>query len=144
MNPETSTILVVDDNPMTARWVGRMIESLGYGAVLEFDGEGALNRLAEGQFVAVISDVEMPRMNGFELVQNIHLRCPEMPVVLMAASSGADCVESARAWGAWALLEKPVNSDQLAGLVGMAKRPLQTIKGLHLLATPQEASSGLS
>lgn len=111
-------ILVVDDTPITARWVGYVACRLGFNTVLAFNGEEALSRLAEQPFVAVISDVEMPGMNGFELLQNIREFQPEMPVILMSAYCNAERRRAANACGAQAFLEKPVNADQLAKLFG--------------------------
>lgn len=136
MEAETKMILVVDDNPITARWVECLARRVGLNAVLAFDGEEALNRLTEEKFAAVISDVEMPGMNGFELLQNIHLLHPEIPVILMSAYCEAQWREAARAWGALALLEKPVNTDQLAALVGSDAEAHRNdpIKGMHVFS----------
>ena len=118
MDSQANLILVVDDTPITARWVGYVTERLGFTAVLAFSGEEALSRLAEQPFVAVISDVEMPGMNGFELVQSIRLLHPEMPVILMSAFWSKEHREAARAGGAQATLQKPVTSEQLIELFG--------------------------
>lgn len=120
MDSDANAILVVDDNAITARWVGRLVEHLGFTTVLASDGEDALNRLAEQQFVAVISDVEMPRMNGFELLQNIREFYPALPVILMSAYCDEERREATRARGAQALLSKPVNTDQLNRLFGVS------------------------
>jgi CheY-like chemotaxis protein len=118
MDSEATMILVVDDTPITARWVGYVAGRLGFGAVLAANGEEALNCLAEQPFAAVISDVEMPGMNGFELLQNIRLLYPAMPVILMSAYCNEECRKASRAWGAQALLAKPVSTDQLTELFG--------------------------
>lgn len=118
MDAETNVILVVDDTPITARWVGYVAGRLGFNTVLAFNGEEALNCLAQHQFVAVISDVEMPGMNGFDLLQNIREFYPAMPVILMSASCNEERRRAASACGAQAFLQKPVNADQLAKLFG--------------------------
>ena len=50
MDTETKMILVVDDNPITARWVGYLTGRVGFSVVLASNGEEAVNRLAEQQF----------------------------------------------------------------------------------------------
>lgn len=137
MNTEEKTILVVDDSPITARCVGNLIPRIGFGAVLAFHGEEALNHLAHAQFAAVISDVDMPGMNGFELLETIRLCRPELPVVLMTASCNAAWREAARACGAWALLEKPVTSDHLHALLGNGAETHRHLEGLHVFRPPQ-------
>lgn len=137
MNTEAKTILVVDDNPITARCVGNLIPRIGFDAVLAFHGEEALNHLADAQFVAVISDVDMPGMNGFELLQNIRLYHSELPVVLITASCNAAWREAARASGAWALLEKPVTFDHLDALLGNGAETHRGVKGMHVFRPSQ-------
>lgn len=136
MDAETKTILVVDDNPMTARWVECLVRRMGFDAVLAFNGDEAIRYLAKQTVVAVISDVEMPVMNGFDLLQFIRLRFPELPVILMSATSNAERREAARAYGALALLEKPVNTDHLAALVGSDAEAHRNdpVKGLHVFS----------
>ena len=118
MDSALNTILVVDDTPITARWVGYVVGRLGFNAVLAFNGEEALNYLAQQQFVAVISDVEMPGMNGFELLQSIREFQPALPVILMSAACNEERRRAASARGAQAFLEKPLNVDQLTRLFG--------------------------
>jgi CheY-like chemotaxis protein len=116
---------------------------LGFNPVLASDAGEALNRLAEQPFVAVISDVEMPGMNGLELLQNIRGYYPGLPVILMTAFCNQERQETARAGGAMALLEKPVNTDHLAALLGTgaeANRKL-SVKGMHLFSAPETEAS---
>lgn len=140
MDPEAKTILVVDDNPMTARWVAFLVQRMGFSAVPAFDAEQALNALAEGQFVTVISDVEMPGMNGFELLQNVRLYYPGVPMILMTAFCDAERLEAARAGGAWALLEKPVTTDHLDALLGSGAGTRGEPEGMHDFSGVSRAS----
>ena len=134
MDAETKPILVVDDNPITARWVESLVRRIGFEVIVAFDGEDAIHQLAEQPVGIVISDVEMPVMNGFDLLQFIRLRWPELPVILMSATSNAERREAARRLGAMAFLEKPVNSDQLAALIGGKPHRNEPVDGLHLFA----------
>ena len=71
---------------------------------------------------------------GFDLLQFIRLRWPELPVILMSATSNAERREAARRLGAMAFLEKPVNSDQLAALIGAKPQRNEPVEGLHVFA----------
>lgn len=119
MDSETKRLLVVDDNAMTARWVECLAQRMGLQASVASNGAEALDRLAEEHFAAVISDVEMPVMNGFELLQQLRLRYPEIPIVLMSISRNEEWREAAIAWGAKALLEKPIDMEKVAALLGI-------------------------
>lgn len=118
MNSQASKILVVDDTPITARWVGYVTSRLGFNAVIAFNAGEALRCLAEQPFAAVISDVEMPGMNGFELLQQIRQFHPTMPVILMSAFWDEQRREAAQACAAQGTLQKPVSADQLTELFG--------------------------
>ena len=134
MDAETKPILVVDDNPITARWVESLVRRIGFEVIVAFVGEDAIHQLGAQPVGIVISDVEMPVMNGFDLLQFIRLRWPELPVILMSATSNAERREAARRLGAMAFLEKPVNSDQLAALIGGKPHRNEPVDGLHLFA----------
>ena len=134
MDSETKPVLVVDDNPLTARWVESLVRRMGFEVIVAFDGEDAIHQLAEQPVGTVISDVEMPVMNGFDLLQFIRLRWPELPVILMSATSNAERRDAARRLGAMAFLEKPVNSDQLVALIGARTDRNEPVEGLHLFS----------
>lgn len=134
MDAETKTVLVVDDNPITARWVESLVRRMGYEVIVAYDGEDAIHQLAEQPVGTVITDVEMPVINGFDLLQFIRLRWPELPVILMSATSNAERREAARRLGAIAFLEKPVNLDQLAALICAGSHRNEPIAGLHLFS----------
>lgn len=117
-------VLVVDDHPLSSQIVARLVVRLGMRSALAADGEDALNWLAEEAFDAVISDVEMPRMSGCELLQQIHFRYPNVPVILMTAFFDDERREAAQAWGAAELLKKPFGSRELAAALVTALRRL--------------------
>lgn len=123
MKPETTfkSILVVDDDPFTLNYTARMLTNAGFIAVLAANGEEALRWLAADRFAAVVSDVVMPRMNGFELLEIIQSRFPGLPAVLVTASKRPGMREAALACGATTLLEKPVDRQEL--VAALAQTP---------------------
>jgi two-component system chemotaxis sensor kinase CheA len=89
---ERSRILVVDDSVTTRMLEKNILEGSGYEVSLAVDGLDALEKLAAGSFDLVVSDVEMPRMNGFELARQIR-REParrDLPIVLVTSLSSED------------------------------------------------------
>jgi len=72
MNPEDLKILIVDDFSTMRRIVRNLLKEIGYNNADEAeDGAVALGKLKNGNFNFVVSDLNMPNMNGFELLQNI-------------------------------------------------------------------------
>ncbi|MCC6747093.1 MAG: response regulator [Deltaproteobacteria bacterium] len=101
-------VLVVDDSATTRALGKSILEAAGYAVRLAVDGADALRVLAEGGVELVISDVEMPRMDGFELTATIRsteaLR--HLPVVLLTARDSVEDRARGRAVGADAYMVK--------------------------------------
>jgi CheY-like chemotaxis protein len=80
------SVLVVDDSPMFRQLAGRLIhDGIGCRVAYARDGIEALDLLRSVEPTVVLSDIQMPRMDGFELVQAIRTDYPEIPVILMTA-----------------------------------------------------------
>lgn len=128
----TAPILLVDDHPRSNEIIGRLLVRQGYRVAFAASGEEAMFALADEPFAAVLSDIELPRMNGLELLVNIQQRWPHLPVILMTAFDVDERRDAARAWGAAALLQKPFSGEQLAQAIRTARQP----------AKPAEAQAG--
>ena len=85
----TSRVLVVDDSVTTRLLEKGILENNGYEVTLAVDGVDALEKLAKGSFDLVVSDVEMPRMNGFEFTRRLRREEAhrELPVILVTSLS---------------------------------------------------------
>ncbi|MFA6504950.1 MAG: response regulator [Treponemataceae bacterium] len=89
----TGRILVAEDSITARSLIKNILESAGYMVATAVDGMDALTQAREGDFDAVVSDVDMPRMNGFDLTAGIRgdSRLKETPVILITAlASRAD------------------------------------------------------
>jgi two-component system chemotaxis sensor kinase CheA len=111
--PEAETVrrrvLVVDDSVMTRTLERTILETAGYAVVVASDGEHALEVLNSGLAIdAIVSDVEMPRMNGLELTAAVRQdeRWGHLPIVLVTSLDSAEHVERGAAAGADAYIVK--------------------------------------
>ncbi|MBB1201640.1 two-component system sensor histidine kinase RcsC [Enterobacteriaceae bacterium 89] len=104
-------ILVVDDHPINRRLLADQLGSLGYQCVTANDGVDALNVLSKHHIDIVLSDVNMPNMDGYRLTQRIRQLGLTLPVVGVTANALAEekqrCLES----GMDSCLSKPVTLD---------------------------------
>jgi two-component system chemotaxis sensor kinase CheA len=82
---KTQSILVVEDSITARTLFVNILESAGYNVTAAVDGVDAFTRLSEAGFDLVVSDIEMPRMDGFELTEKIRAdkRYGEIPVVIV-------------------------------------------------------------
>src|SRR5205814_10051654 len=124
--PDEKVIVLADDSISVRKFVGRMLEKAGYRVRLASDGLEALEIATQTRCDLVVTDLEMPRTNGYELIA--HLRqSPEtrhIPVMVVTSRAGAKHKERAIKEGAAAFLVKPVQEDQflaeIAALIGAA------------------------
>jgi two-component system chemotaxis sensor kinase CheA len=89
---KTSRILVADDSVTSRMLIKNILETSGYAVETAIDGLEALTSLRNREFDLLVSDVEMPRMNGFELTSSVRAdeKLNEMPVVLVTALSSRE------------------------------------------------------
>jgi chemosensory pili system protein ChpA (sensor histidine kinase/response regulator) len=113
-------VVLVDDSISVRKFVGRMLEKGGYRVKLAADGLEALEIVTQTRCDLVVTDLEMPRTNGYELLS--HLRQdPQtrgIPVMVVTSRAGAKHRERAMKEGAAAFLTKPVQEDQFLAAVG--------------------------
>ena len=78
-------VLLVDDSVSVRRFVGQMLEKAGFDVTTAGDGADALTRLAEAHYDVVVTDLEMPRVNGYELVDDLRRRptTRDVPVIIL-------------------------------------------------------------
>jgi chemosensory pili system protein ChpA (sensor histidine kinase/response regulator) len=123
-------IVVADDSISVRKFVGRMLEKNGYRVMLAADGLEAAELVGQHGCHLVITDLEMPRMTGYELMVQLR-QSPStrrIPVMVVTSRAGAKHRDRAMKEGASAFLTKPVQEDQLIAaveqLMGMeAPRP---------------------
>jgi chemosensory pili system protein ChpA (sensor histidine kinase/response regulator) len=112
-------VVVADDSISVRKFVGRMLEKAGYRVKLASDGLEASEIIAQVGCHLVITDLEMPRMNGYELLA--HLRqdpvTRRIPVLVVTSRAGAKHRDRALKEGASGFLTKPVQEDQLMAIV---------------------------
>ncbi len=112
-------IVVADDSISVRKFVGRMLEKNGYRVKLAADGLEAAELVAQHGCHLVITDLEMPRMTGYELMvqlrQNPQTR--RIPVMVVTSRAGAKHRDRAIKEGATSFLTKPVQEDQLIAAV---------------------------
>ncbi|HUK54196.1 MAG TPA: hybrid sensor histidine kinase/response regulator [Candidatus Binatia bacterium] len=112
---DDKVVLVTDDSISVRKFVGRMLEKAGYRVKLASDGLEAAEVAAQSGCHLVLTDIEMPRMNGYELMA--HLRqdpaTRRIPVMVLTSRAGAKHKERALKEGAAAFLTKPVQEEQL-------------------------------
>ena len=118
-SPRTPLILVVDDSITVRRVTQRLLLRDGYRVVMAADGLQALERLQEEIPAVVLSDIEMPRMDGFDLARNIRAdaRTKDLPIIMITSRIAEKHNEHAVELGVNHYLGKPYSEDELLRLI---------------------------
>jgi CheY-like chemotaxis protein len=91
-NPSKRQILVVDDNPGVRETISMLLVAAGYDVVVAEDGFAALSQLKKTIPDVIVSDLEMPRMTGFELLSVVRRRFPQILTLAMSGGYPDDAV----------------------------------------------------
>ncbi len=119
---EAVAVLVVDDDPETARALQRSLESEENTVKLAASGKDALVALKHSTFDVVVSDIAMPAMDGFSLFEEIKGINPTIPIILLTGDPSVLGAARALEAGAYRYVTKPPNPKDLRGIVQKAAR----------------------
>jgi YesN/AraC family two-component response regulator len=109
-------LLIVDDEPFILIIIKNRIEGIAEKIYLANDGIEALEVLKKETIHCVICDINMPRMNGVEVIKNIRAAKNEVPFIFYTAHGNHDLMLEAARYGAFEFLSKP-NMDDLESVI---------------------------
>jgi DNA-binding NtrC family response regulator len=115
-----SRTLVVDDDELSRQLLQRVLAKEGHEVVAVPDGAEALRRLSAATFDLVVSDIQMARTSGFELLDAVQRSYPDLPVILVTGYAEPDGAMDAIARGAIDYLAKPVDIQALRATAARA------------------------
>ena len=112
-------IMVVDDSITVRRVTQRLLQREGFRVSTAVDGLQALEKLQDELPDVILSDIEMPRMDGFDLLRNIRSseRLKDLPVIMITSRMATKHRDLAMALGANHYLGKPYGDEQLLGII---------------------------
>lgn len=113
---ESLSILIVDDSDMLRNLIRSTLESAGFGSTLEaVDGKDALDVLMQHKVDLIISDLNMPKVNGLELLKAL-LRNPvlkKIPFIVLTSETGDETFKEVMKIGAADFIKKPFTKEGL-------------------------------
>ncbi|HMK33527.1 MAG TPA: sigma-54 dependent transcriptional regulator [Desulfomonilaceae bacterium] len=131
MHLRKSRILIVDDEEDICDLLFRFLEKEGFTPMIAHSGEAALEMIRLGMPDLIISDVRMPGMDGFELLNRTREMNSHIPVIIITAWSGIDGAVQALKNGAYDYMAKPLNIRELVSKIRKAL-------SVAVIATPSE------
>ncbi len=133
-------LLLVDDDPDLLRLLSMRLNAAGYRVTAVASAQAALDQIAVSRPALVISDVQMPGMDGLALFEAIRARHPVLPVILLTAHGTIPDAVDATARGVFTYLTKPYDGKQLLDAIARALALGGPAPGTHPHATPQAAT----
>lgn len=114
MGKEKETrVLIVDDDSNASQCLSDVLEGFDYSCEVASNGQEGLNLFRSEKFDVVISDINMPIINGVEMAQSIKKENPESGIILMTAVLHQELAEVARQSGIEYILGKPLDMNRL-------------------------------
>ena len=112
-----ATILIVEDSEITRRTLEHKLKRSGFECLMAEDGLEALEVMERHEVDLVLSDQQMPRMDGIELLREIKTRHPDMPFILLTAHGSVTKAVISIKQGADDYLEKPYDPETLIATI---------------------------
>ena len=116
-------VLAVDDSLTMRELLRAALHDAGYAVTLASDGREALDRLAEAAPDLIVTDLNMPRLDGFGLIEAVRSgqQAARIPILVLTTETGQDLKDRARRIGATGWIDKPFDD---AALVATIRRVL--------------------
>ena len=105
--------MLVDDDKITQRIASHILKSGGYDVVVAKDGLDALMEISKQPFDLIISDVEMPNLTGFQLLEFLNERNYEIPVVFLTTHTNRESEMHGLKLGAVEYFKKPIDGEMV-------------------------------
>ncbi len=108
-------ILVAEDSPSIRKFISFALNAKGFETIVASDGMEALEKLPNGEVNLVITDLNMPNVDGFELIQTIrnNKAYQNIPIIILSSLSGNEEIEKGINYGANSYLIKPFDPKRI-------------------------------
>jgi len=142
MNAAAKILLIEDDSGITDT-LERVLTEEGHKVVVEKRGDAGLTRAADGTFHVVITDLKVPGVTGLEIVRQLHVTQPRLPIILMTAFGTTETAIEAMKFGAYDYLPKPFDIPQMIELVTKAADSNRRMSEPVALGEPSQCRDAL-
>lgn len=115
----STTVLIVDDSVTVRQQVNAALSQVGINVVEAVDGADGVARIQAGGIDVVVSDVNMPNMNGIEMVAKVKsdARFSSLPIIMLTTEGAKELIAKAKAAGASGWIVKPFKANMLIAAV---------------------------
>jgi two-component system, NtrC family, nitrogen regulation response regulator NtrX len=108
-----NSIIIIDDEKEICESIKMILEYEGYTVDYSTSSPEGIAKITNGQFSALLLDIQMPEMNGFEVIKKVKETNPDLSVIIISAHGSIENAIKATKLGAFDFIEKPVDRDKL-------------------------------
>ncbi len=123
-----SKVLLVDDEREFVQTLSERLLMRDFGSAVAYDGESALNMIAEDEPEVMILDLKMPGIDGMEVLKKVKATQPDIEVIILTGHGAESDREACMKLGAFAYLQKPVDIESLSETLKKANEKIQQKK----------------
>ena len=128
---ELKNILVVDNHQNMLELLRNLLQMYKYQTFCALDTQSALKLMDEEKVDCVVTDVEMPKPNGFDLLDEIKNRYPQVPVIMISSYANPKMEKQARENGASGFTAKPFSIEKLQQMIEQALDKTEKTEKVH-------------
>lgn len=110
-------ILIADDQRATLTVMKSVLTHSGYTVTLAVDGEEAVAAASRQNFVAIVTDMQMPKLTGLEVIRTLRGRGDLTPIIVCSADRDKNVIHECISAGAAEFMQKPIDHDRLLVLL---------------------------
>ena len=133
-------ILFAEDEPIQRKMLSSVLKKLDYDVTCVVNGKEAIDQLRSETFSAIVLDLFMPTMDGFEALKKIRDHSPRVPVIILTADSDTELAVKAIKEGATHFIVKPPNPDQLSVILENAIKMSEMAEEISRLQRDKEGA----
>jgi len=114
---EKFKILIVDDSEMVRNFHSYILKMFGYDVSTAENGAVALEKLLTGSYHLLITDINMPKMDGYELIYNVHAQGIDIPIIIVSTEEELRCSNNGINTNCGIHMVKPTDPEKLVSTV---------------------------
>jgi two-component system nitrogen regulation response regulator NtrX len=107
------SILIIDDEIQICESIKMILDYAGYESTYTTEAKEGLKKLTDNQYSALLLDIQMPEMNGFEVLKKVKISNSHLSVIIISAHGSVENAIKATRLGAFDFIEKPIDRDKL-------------------------------
>ena len=140
-----SRIVIIEDDKVTQTVINAALKNWGFETIVCSNGKDGINAVFENNTDVVITDFQMPEMNGIEVIKRIKVKSPNIPIIMMTAFDEVQLTIKAIQNGAYDYIEKPIVLKKLKTILDNALAETNIVKlDVNQTQTKISTNSGIT